>query len=308
MLDFFHTPSAVTGDRQTFGPTSSATGVGWATWNKPRGCTMVTFYVVGAGGGGGNGVAGANSAAAGGGGGGSGGQTVATVPAVFLPDTLFVSVGVGSNAGGVESRVAISPIGTVANNCVIRAAPGAVGGNASGATAGAAGAAGAISNIASMPLAGMGSFQFLAGQAGIIGGTTVAGAALTIPATGLCVTGGTGGGGLPAAFAAGTAGGSFTVAGIFPPHAGGLAQATATLPGNNGSNGMDRVIRGLEYSYGGTGGGSSHGSATGAGLFGGNGGKGGIGSGGGGGGGCLTGGVAGIGGRGGDGQVCIICW
>lgn len=308
MLDVFGLPSATRGDRQVFGPNAASDGVGWATWNKPRGCSMAAFYVVGSGGGGGNGVVGANSAAAGGGGGGSGGQTFVSIPLVFLPDILYVSVGMGLNAAGVESRIAISPIGVVANNCLARATGGGVGGTAVGVTAGGAGGAAAVATIATMPLAGMGTFQLLAGHAGIIGGTTVAGAALTLPVTGLCVTGGAGGGGLPAAANAGSAGGGFVVVGLFPAHSGAGQQTTATLPGGNGSNGPDRVIRGLEYSYGGTGGGSSHGSATGAGLFGGQGGAGGIGSGGGGGGGCLTGGTAGVGGRGGDGQVYIICW
>lgn len=305
MLDLQHLPSAFRGDVQIFGPNATLSGNGWATWNKPRGCTMAYMMGIGPAGKGGNGAVGGNSAAAGGGGGGSGGQTSLLIPLIFLPDVLFISVGYGSTAA--PSRVCVAP-DVIANNCLLIANRGEDGGNASGVTAGTAGVAAAIATIATMPLAGLGTYTLLAGQAGIVGGTTVAGAALTLPLTGLTLTGGTGGGGVPAAANAGTAGGAFTVAGVFPPQPGGANQTTSTLPGNDGSNGLICAFNGLEFSYGGTGGGSSHGSATGAGLFGGKGGAGGPGSGGGGGGGCLTGGTAGTGGKGGDGQVVIVCW
>jgi hypothetical protein len=126
--------------------------------------------------------------------------------------------------------------------------------------------------------------------------------------TGLRITGGAGGGGLPAAAASGTGGGGVVGAGSFPTLAGGQGSATATVPGGDGPSGLEQYVRGLLYSYGGCGGASSHGTATGAGLFGGKGGQGGFGSGGGGGGGCLTGGTAGTGGKGGDGLVIIISW
>jgi hypothetical protein len=302
MLDFFNIPSNFRGDVQTFGGCAD-TVYSWVQWTKPRGVSMVAIFGVGAGGKGGNGAVGANSAAAGGGGGGSGSQSFVCLPAILIPDVLFVAV----PSNGIATRVAIYPDSTI-NNTLLIANQGGSGGIASGATPGAAGSAGSAASIATMPLAGLGVYNLLAGQAGIIGGVAVAGGALTLPTTGLCVTGGTGGGGVPAAATAGTAGGNITGAGVLPTLNGGAAQATATSPGNAGSNGLLCGYRGLEFSMGGTGGGSSHGSATGAGLFGGNGGKGGIGCGGGGGGGCLTGGTAGIGGQGGEGQVVILAW
>lgn len=302
MLDMLHLPESQLADVQIFNATAVNPGVGWATWNKRRGTSMTAIYAWGAGGNGGNGVVGANSTAAGGGGGGSGGQSVLVIPNFLLPDALFVSVGYP----GAACRVAVAP-DVVVNNQLIFANPGGNGGNAAGATAGAAGTGAPAASIGSMPLAGLGQIQLLAGQAGIIGGVAVAGAALTLPVTGLLVTGGTGGGGLPAAAAVGTNGGAFTVAGIFPPNPGGIGAAVATTPGGNGSNGITG-IRNLAYDYGGTGGGSSHGTATTTGLFGGVGGRGGIGCGGGGGGGALTGSVQGIGGLGGPGQVIIISW
>lgn len=304
-MDVFHHMLSSNADVQIFKPNTGTTTNQWSTWVKPRGCTMVNIVVIGCGGSGGSGAVGANSTAAGGGGGGSGGQTAVTIPAAFLPDTLFVSVPVGGVA--VASRVAVFPE-TTAQSTLAYANNGGTGGNATGATAGAAGAAAAIAAITSMPLAGLGQYSFFIGQAGIIGGVAVAGGNITIPATGLTVTGGAGGGGLPAAAAAGTAGGNITGVGQFPTLPGGAAQATATSPANNGSNGLDFAFRGLGFALGGAGGGSSHGTATGAGLKGGDGGKGGLGCGGGGGGGCLTGGVAGIGGKGGDGEVIIIAW
>jgi hypothetical protein len=159
-----------------------------------------------------------------------------------------------------------------------------------------------------MPLAGLGFYTLIAGQAGIIGNTTGAGAALTLPTTGLLITGGTGGAGVGNAASTGAAGGAFTVAGAFPTHTGGTAAGSQTLPAGNGSNGFDRVINGLSYSYGGTGGGSTGGAATGAGLKAGNGGAGGIGCGGGGGGGGFTGSTQGLGGRGGPSQIIITAW
>lgn len=309
MLDFFNIPTSFRGDVQTFtGWAQPAVFTDWRVWTKPRGVSMVAILAVGAGGNGGNGAVGANSTAAGGGGGGSGGQSYVCLPAIFVPDILYVIAHAPGNASSL-STVAINPDTTVTGaNTICRAVAGTNGGNASGATAGVAGTAGGVNAISASVLAGMGVYNFLAGQAGIAGGAAAGGSALTLPTTGLCITGGTGGGGVPGAGSQGTPGGNITGAGVLPTLNGGAAQATATSPGNAGSNGLLCGFRNLEFSMGGTGGGSSHGSATGAGLFGGNGGNGGIGCGGGGGGGCLTGGTAGIGGLGGAGQVVILAW
>lgn len=308
MLDFSHIPTPYgAADVQTFTGNTTVAGGSWKTWTKPRGKSMCNILLVGAGGSGGSGAIGANSTAAGGGGGSSGAQAVLTMPLWAIPDVLFLSL--AHQGLGVISYISIIQ-STVANHTIALANAGANGGNASGATAGNAGGAATAPSAANMPLGFAWADALLAGSAGIIGGTTVAGANLTIPVTGLYVTGGTGGGGLPAAAASGTAGGSFTVPAApspFVEHAGGAIQATATLPANNGSNGYSPV-RGLLYGYGGTGGGSTHGTATGGGLVASIGGNGGLGCGGGGGGGALTGSTAGRGGLGGSAFCVITCW
>lgn len=118
---------------------------------------------------------------------------------------------------------------------------------------------------------------------------------------------GTGGAGLGAAGVAGTAGGAFTVAGQFPPHLGGAGGSAATTPPQNGTGGYEPIPR-LFYGYGGTGGGSTHGTATGAGLVQASGGNGAVGCGGGGMGGALTASAAGQVGQGGVAWCCIVCW
>lgn len=304
MLDFFNLPSGTLGDVQTFRmATSSATD--FQVWNAPRGISTVCIIAIGPGGNGGNGHVGAASTAGGGGGGGSGAVSIVTIPASFLPSTLFVRAGLGGS--GLASRVCIAPA-IVDNNHVVYAFAGQAGGNSGSGVAGSAGTAAAATVIAGCPLAGLGVFNFLAGQVGIAGGAAVAGLPLTLPITGLFVTGGTGGGGLGNAASTGFAGGSFTVAGAFPAHTGGIPSGSQTVAPGNGSNGFNGVFRGLQYNYGGTGGASSGGAATGAGLRGGAGGAGGIGCGGGGGGGALTGSVQGLGGKGGDGMVVIIAF
>lgn len=275
---------------------SLTAGASWHTWTKRKTASMVHILLLGAGGNGGTGVAGANSTAAGGGGGGSGGQTSVLVPAYLLPDVLFISL----TYGGTAAASYVSYDRTTAAQSVIAIAnAGGNGGNAAGATAGAAGAAGAIATIATMPRAGVGFFNLLAGQAGIIGGTTVAGAALTAPTTGLMVAGGTGGGGLPAAAAVGTAGGNFTGSGAWPILLGGTS-AGASSAGGAGATGVD-AYNGIWLPTPGTGGASGGGTTGGSGA----GGRGSPGCGGGGSGGCITGQVVGIKGDGGM-AVCLI--
>jgi hypothetical protein len=306
MLDFSHIPTntgATTVD--TFIGYSTVTTLNLQTWVKPRGKTMARILLVGAGGNGGTGVIGANSAAAGGGGGGSGAQTSITIPLWAIPDVLFLQLAAGGSALG--SYIAVASGAYFTNTTLIASAAGGNGGNGAAAVGGAAGAAGAAATAASMALGFQWLDSTLIGQAGIIGGAAVAGAALTLPATGLLVTGGTGGGGLPAAATAGTAGGAFTVVGAFPAQVGGAAQATATSPAVSGSHGFS-PIAGLTYGYGGTGGGSTHGTATGAGLVQSSGGNGAAGCGGGGMGGALTGSTAGVIGLGGPSYCIITCW
>ena len=319
MLDFGFLPSNTKGDFQLFNANTSAVGNNWATWTRPRGVTMTMIIGVGAGGGGGDAVAGAASTAAGGGGGGSGGITLLTIPSFLLPEMLFVSVAKGnanntstSAAAGYSTYVSIKPAqgAPVANNVVLIANAGASGGKSSGATPGPVGTAATVATAATMPLGWAFSDTALAGQVGIIGSATT-GAALTLPTTGLWVTGGTGGGGVPAISTGGNAGGLITgVAGFemvpvnIPGGAGGASTPSTGLPGVTSPT---RLWRTQLYSVGGTGGGSS-GLGASTGSNGGFGGSGGPGSGGGGGGGAFTASTFGNGGFGGNGYVIIVSW
>jgi hypothetical protein len=276
---------------------NSTTAAGsWHTWTKNKNCSMAHILIIGCGGNGGNGAVGANSTAAGGGGGGCGSQTVHVIASNLLPDRLFLSLAYGGTA--VSSYISFDQSLT-AQSVLLQGFPGGNGGNAAGATAGAAGAAATAPGTSTTVRNGMGLTVGIGGQAGIIGGVAVAGAALTAPVTGLMVAGGTGGGGLPAAAAVGTAGGSFTGSGVWPSMSGGTS-AGASSAGSRGADGLE-YYNGIWLPTPGCGG-ASGGGTTGAG---GNGGDGGPGCGGGGGGGAITGQVAGVGGRGG-GAYCII--
>ena len=276
---------------------NSPTGASYLSWSKRKAASMIHILIIGHGGNGGLGVAGANSTAAGGGGGGSGSQTSVLIPACMVPDVLFLSLAYGGS-GAASSFVAFDMTGN-AQSIVARANGGGNGGNAAGATAGAAGTAGAIATLASMCRGGAGIVNFLVGQAGIIGGTTVAGAAQTAPTTGLYVAGGTGGGGLPAAAATGTAGGGFTGAGVWPSMSGGTS-AGASSTGTDGAAGIEDY-NGIWLPTPGLGGASGGGTTGGSGS----GGNGGPGCGGGGSGGCITGQTVGAAGKGGP-ALCII--
>lgn len=295
-----------------FNNASPTVQTNWETCLKPRGSVGCYIYCVGGGGGGMSGLAGAASFAGGGGGGGSSGQSTLWVPAFLLPDVLYVSVGAGgasnvASTNAIASKVSVAPSAT-ANDCLLSATGGASGTAPTTVPAGGgAGAAGGLATIAQAPLAGWGASNFLAGQAGIIGGAAVAGGNLALPTTGLVITGATGGGGLGAVNVAGKAGGNITGAGIFPSNPGGAGGTTAPTAGAHGSNGM-RPIRNLWYMYGATGGGSCGLTAGGVGADGGSGQRGSFGCGGGGGGACITGSTPGRGGEGGDGIVIIAFW
>lgn len=300
MLDLQHLASSTKADVQVFtGDGSGAT----RSWLKPRGVSMVYMLALGPGGNGGSGAVGAASTAAGGGGGSSGAQVTLLIPAIFIPDALNVIVpAVGA---ATDTRIAVPAVTLTDNNVFLRAGVGNAGGNASGATPGTAGSATGTAAIATFPLAGMGRYSSLAGQAGLVGGTISNGNGITLPTTGLVVTGGASGAGLGGG--AGGNGGSINGAGVFPTIPGGIGAEFSVSPGGNGSSGIQPVT-GLSYFYGGSGGGSGAGTATGAGLVGGSGGNGSYGCGGGGGGGALTGSTQGLGGRGGPGLVIIIAW
>jgi hypothetical protein len=311
-MDSFGLPSIPGSDIYDLQPNVRTQGEAyWGTWRKPLNRRMCSMIAIGAGGQGGDGRINANSTAGGGAGGGSGAMTCLTMPLAMLPDVCYYQVGqpiIGN--GAPATRLATYPTIANSNHVVIYAVNGNQGNSSSSGSGGTAPTAAAASLATDMPMGWMFRTNVLAGQAGIAGGAAVAGAALTLPTTGLIVTGGTGGGGLPAAAATGTNGGSFTVPaapGAFPAQAGGAGSATATDPAANGNSGFWIKQAGL-YFYGGTGGASTHGTATGAGLQQSRGGDGGIGCGGGGSGGALTGSAAGSPGVGGRGLLLIVCW
>lgn len=307
---FNYLPNNGISKRDVFNVNSAVSAIGWTVWRKRPGISMVHILAIGGGGGGGAGAVGAAGSAAGGGGGGSGSQCSALMPAMLLPDELYVSVGCGGNAAtaGNGSWVSVYPDST-GNQCIARSNGGGAGGNAAGATGGAAGAAATVPSSANANLGFAGMVTFLVGQAGTAGGTTISPASIAYGNTGLMVMGGPGGAGVPASGA--NAGGTIAAITNFPAVPTAAAPVSATQPGTDGSNGL-QVSMGLGtmvgFWYPGFGGSSSFATATGAGLFGGKGGSALIGSGGGGGGGCLTGGTAGAGGRGGDGLVIITAW
>ena len=332
MLDVFDTPSMTKADVQLFTATfQSGSTLSWQPWYKPRGISMVYIFGVGAGGGGGDGAAGTITAGAGAGtggaGGGSGGQTAILMPAVLVPDILYVAVQAGSpnrtstGAGPATtaSYVSVVPGGNSpppATNILFQVNSGAQGGKSAGTTA-TAGTAGAISTAAQMPL----GFSYvlatpLAGQAGGAGAAVnTTPTAVALPVTGLIVTGGTAGGSLPAANGSPSISGSaitnivgsFINGGVLATLTGGTPGSATPTAGLTGTNGV-RPFKGSLFGLGGIGGGGGGLSAGGTGAAGGNGGSGAPGCGGGGGAGCLTGQQFGLGGRGGDGFIYIISY
>ena len=252
---------------------------------------------------------GASVASVGAAGGGSGAQSMVLIPAMFVPNELFILTGLGGRQGttitsaltsvaGTGTYVAIEPSSTSFNTNLFFLV-------ANGALSTTGGAATAMSN--NFPLAGRGWSQNFAGQNGGAAGATQngPGGAITLPTTGLMVTGGAGSGGKDVVAAPGGAGGAITGVGFLgtlPTYAGGVA-ATAALNGGNGIHG--RMVTPYMF-YGGSGGGSGAFAATGTGSTGSAGGNGGPGCGGGASGpGYSTTGRAG---DGGDGFVYILSW
>jgi hypothetical protein len=317
MLDMQHFPGNLNNQRQqTFiGDNGATVATQWRTWVKPKGINWIHIYMVGKGGNGGTGVVGANSVSAGGGGGGSGGTSSILLPAWCVPDTLYISLAGVSATTTMASYIAWYP-STTGQYVIQVANGGGNGGNASAGTGGTAGSAAATVSVTSMLTAyntgGAAAPSNLVGTVGGVGGAAVAAAALAMPTTGSRVMGGTGGGGLPAAAATGTVGGAITGAGPFPTIAAPAGQATATSPPNTPDNGyiFQPQIPGAlgMYNFGGIGGGSTHGTATGGGLVQMKGGDGAPGCGGGGSGGALTGSTAAAGGLGGPAFLILTTW
>lgn len=284
---------------------STTAGGSWQVWKKPAGKSMLHILLLGKGGNGGTGAIGAAAAAAGGGGGGSGGQTSILIPLALIPNTLFLSLAGQSATTTLASYVSVAP-NTTANNVLVIANGGGNGGNASGATGGAVGAAGAIATAATMPLGWAFAKTVLAGKAGALGSATGNGGIQTAPVTGLIVCGGSGGGGLQSGVNVGRNGGAFTGAGVIPSIAAAVGGTATTSPPSLGFSGFK--VPGLLYFLPGLGSGSTHSTATGAGLVQARAGDGAYGCGGGGMGGALTGSTAAVASNGGVAFAMFTCW
>jgi hypothetical protein len=317
MLDFNNILATPGADIQYFEGSATASQTQWQTWRKPRGARWIHLLGVGGGGGGGTGINTTTTSGAGAGG-SSGGQTTVMIPAMFVPDTLYIQAGRGGagatataslGTAGITTYVCIAPYTTIAPaGTLLLANPGTAGtAVATATTGGAAPGAVTVATIAGMCLAGRGFYTLLAGQVGSAGASsTVPGFPVTPPTTGLMVTGGAGGGGCNGA--TGFAGGSIIqISGtlgtnFFPvPISGGAAPFTSNPAGAAGGR---FISRNLLFNFGGAGGGGATTTAGGRASAGGDGAPG---SGGGGGGGMSsTNNTIARGGNGGPGFVYII--
>lgn len=270
MLDVFGIPSPQQSNCQEFYGGGST-----RDWVKPRGASMVRFMLIGAGGGGG--VA---STSGGAGGGGSGAVTSWIGPAIFVPDILRITIGVGGTSGvdGTESTV-IYQVKDGTGYTLLTAN----GGTSSAGSTIAAGAGATASTNNYFGAAGI--FISIAGQVGTNGSEAGGGNARTASTT-TFLSGGAGGSG-----AAALTGGSVT------PNYGYRALPSTTAGGAvSGANGYF-ITQPILVGTGGAGGSTSETVGT-------AGGNGGIGCGGGGSGENQT--VTS--GRGGDGTVFVWSW
>lgn len=268
MLDVFGFPSPQQSNYQEFygGGTTR-------DWVKPRGASMVRFMLIGAGGGGGIG-----SSTVGGGAGGSGAVTSWIGPAIFIPDVLRVTIGVGGTSGvpGTESQI-IYQAKDGSGYALLTANGGGSGGAST--TAGTGGAAQAANYFGAS-----GIYISTEGQVGAIGSSTGAGTSTAASPT-TFLSGGAGG-----------AGATASIGGGVTPNYGYTALPTTTAGGTVvGASGYF-ITQPILVGCGGAGGTTNTTTGT-------SGGRGGIGCGGGG-----SGEDASSAGRGGDGAVFIWAW
>lgn len=317
MLDQFGLPNKGIGNTKLFLPNTGVVAQGVQTWYKPKNASMCYFVVWGGGAGGGAGFTRtAGTAGGGGGGGASSGIARFIVPAMFVPDKLFIQVGVGGKGGvpgvssgngsaGTNTYISTCPpltAGTVAPlpNIWLNSGVTQPGGGGGGAV-GAAGAAGTVPTIAVIqPHHLYGQWNATVGLVGAAGGahTGANGTAVTAWAANM-FSPGAGGGGI--ATTTDFTGGAQTLTARYSV-TGQIEMATTALPagvanGGNGNAGFKNLAPFLNS--GGSGGGTDNDAQ------GGHGGTGGYGCGGGGGGAGATGGN---GGNGGEGGALIVCW
>ena len=312
MLDFNDVLATPNADIQYFEGASGTTLIQWQTWKKPRGARWVYMFGVGGGGGGGVGI---NSAATSGGGagGGSGAQTSVYIPAMFVPDTLYIQAGQGgqgaTTSGGIGTNgtityVCISPYTTISPLGTFLLANFGVAPSSGDSTAGGLPQpAAVVATITLMSMAGRGFSSFFAGQQGASGGnSTLVGGNILPASNGLRVTAGAGGGGTSVAGGNITAIPNMLGTDFFALPMSGGAGASGATPAGNGASGT--ISKNSLFNFGGSGGGAA--SSTAGGIAG-AGGSGAPGCGGGGGGGANTTNTPiGKGGNGGPGFVYII--
>jgi hypothetical protein len=311
MLDFGHLPKPQNGTVDYFPGFSTLVGGQWEVWNKPKGCMFIRILCIGAGGGGGGGGSanGGGTQAGGGGGGASGAMTTVTIPAVFVPDRLYVSSGIGgaganttglagfivAGSDGIASEVCIAPANVgIYILCYANSGTGGTGGNTSLGGTGGIGAASAVISTANQGF--QGHFNSIAGQSGATG-SLATGGSITYPATGLLLSGGSAGGGIlsNSSSAAGNVNAPATQTSVYT-----LFETLTAAAFTPGQNGIELSVPLM--SCGGVGGGAFVNGGD-------KGGDGGFGSGGGGGGASVTNGTpGGRGGRGGNGLVVIQTW
>ena len=268
MLDTFNTPTPRQANYQEFygGGTTR-------DWVKPRGASMVRMMLIGAGGGGGNG-----DASQSGGGGGSGAVTSWIGPAIFIPDVLRITVGVGGISGTNGTPSTVIYQAKDGTGYTLLTATGGTSGSTS--VNGASGGAAMVNNY----FGASGIFTSIAGQSGTAGSLSAGGTNQAASST-TFLSGGSGGSGALA-----STGGSVT-----PNY--GYPVLPATTAGGivKGADGYF-ITQPILVGCGGAGGSTSE-------VIGSAGGRGGIGCGGGG-----SGEDALAGGRGGDGAVFIWAW
>ena len=318
MIDLLHIINNPDYDTQYFLGTTGNTAAGsyqdYQTWKKPANCTWVYMLCVGGGASGATSLVGTAVGCYGGMGGATAQETTLIIPAMFLPDILYVQCGMGAipntyfsstvgslTMAGLPSYVSIEPSTVQSNNTiVIYSGGGPASLTVSNTTAGGTGPAATNSSIALMNLAGRGQFITIPN---IIGAAGANGAASSTG--GLIQVGGMGG--------AGIGGSGLTGAMAINPGPGLLLQQFGLgwdFVGQNpqvgaGSNGNNGAISSrFLMNFGGWGGASAN-STQGSGI----GGGGGAGSPGCGGGGCgasTSGTATPIPGTGGPGFVLII--
>ena len=306
MIDYFNLA-----DNEKYTKIFYSIGSGvWQTWDKPKDCNFINFFVLGGGGGGASGSTGnlASSTRVGGGGGGSSAITKGLFPSFFLPETLYILVGRGglgqtptsNGTSGEISFICISPTTADTANIILKS--GTIGPTCSNSNA--AGSAGTVFPLTGGYISYLGLINTVAGVVGYGGGTNASPIGSPILILNI-VTGGAGGGAVRSVGNTSNDGGGLTGSGFIPSFNGGI-----TIGTTDGQSGVsfnyptpDIPKSNPMVFTGGLGG---------AGMNNTNGGRGGNGSfgcGGGGGGGSTTGnGIPGSGGDGGDGLVIITCW